>query len=144
MTGRPQDIASIKAMPKASRSVGKTKKSDAYRYSCTLPSLRVFRTFGEGYLNVLGFRAVRRMDHFSVISPLNRLTSRGPVKQHHQKCGRPQLACKPHTVFQAIRIDVRPQPSFTVTHVNLARAHEYQSYVLVFALDLLPHLHEQR
>ena len=45
---------------------------------------RVFRTFGEGYLNVLVFRAVRRLDHFSVISPINRFKSRGPIKQHHQ------------------------------------------------------------
>jgi hypothetical protein len=48
----------------------------------------LFRTFGEGYLNVPVFRAVRRLNHFSVISPLNRLKSRGPIKQHHQKCGR--------------------------------------------------------
>jgi hypothetical protein len=45
----------------------------------------VFVTFGEGCLNVLVFRAVRRLDHFSVISPINRLKSRGPIKHHHQK-----------------------------------------------------------
>jgi hypothetical protein len=36
-------------------------------------------TFGDGYLKVLVSRAVRRLDHFSVISPINRMKSRGPI-----------------------------------------------------------------